>query len=237
VASDNPPLKVRISKPFYLGVYEVSQAEFQQVMNANPSSFRGAKAPAGVSAADLPVEQVTHSAAVAFCDKLTELHGKALGLKFRLPYEVEWEYACRAGSDQPFCFGTTLTPEQAVFNARAPRPVRLAGAPNGFHLVGMHGNVAEWCADRYHAETYRNARPEEDGFVVDLRGPKTGTLAVLRGGSWSDKLIPNQPAASNLSAATRMSGVMESRLDRWGFRVAAEIVESNGAALEPSADR
>jgi formylglycine-generating enzyme required for sulfatase activity len=187
---DEDEHKVEITRPFHLGVHEVTQAQFQKVMDFNPSVFKGEKgAPGGP---DHPVENVSWHEAVDFCRRLSELpEEKKAGRRYRLPTEAEWEYACRAGKKgQRFGFGGYLTRLDASTiesadlivergeQKPAPRttPVTQHRANRwGFH--DLHGNVWEWCADWYAPDYYRN------GPRQDPPGPTEGERRVIRGGS------------------------------------------------------
>jgi formylglycine-generating enzyme required for sulfatase activity len=198
---EKPQHKVRITRPFYLGVYEVTQAEYQAVMGVNPSYFSasgGGKARVlGMDTDRFPVEMVSWLDAIAFCNKLSESEGLkpcytangepiASGTGYRLPTEAEWEYACRAGTTTPFSIGSTLSPTDANFNGNGSvkgqslQRTAFVGsyAPNAFGLHDMHGNVWEWCQDFYD-EGYYARSPDAD--------PENLTQAedrVSRGGSW-----------------------------------------------------
>jgi len=194
--------EVAITRPFRMGVYEVTQEEYARVMGRNPSWF----APTGngrdrVEKQDtrrFPVEQVSWQDAEQFCRKLSDLEAeKAAGRTYRLPTEAEWEYACRGGATAagPFFFrkpSAALSAAQANFNGSFPYgdAAEIAGlgrtaavgsyAPNGFGLYDLHGNVSEWCQDVYGKDYYRES-PKEDP-----PGPKAvaGSGRVLRGGGW-----------------------------------------------------
>jgi serine/threonine protein kinase/formylglycine-generating enzyme required for sulfatase activity len=167
---EKPRHKVRI-RPFYIGVFEVTQAQFQDVMKFNPSSFSpggiGRKQVAGRSTARCPVEGVSWLDAVRFCNALSGREGLTPyyqvnekdvevparnGPGYRLPTEAEWEYACRAGTTTRYSFGSDPSASVAYGwfseNSGGPHPVgdRL---PNAFRLYDMHGNVWEWCGDGY----------------------------------------------------------------------------------------
>lgn len=141
--------QVTLSKGFYMGVYTVTQEQWQRVMGNNPSHFKGEK--------NLPVEQVTWDDCQEFIKKLREKDIKP----YRLPTEAEWEYACRAGMTTPFNFGETISTDQANYNGNyaygngkkgkyreKPTPVGSFHA-NAWGLHDMHGNVFQWCQDRY----------------------------------------------------------------------------------------
>jgi formylglycine-generating enzyme required for sulfatase activity len=175
-SDEGPQHRVRITKPFYMGATEVTQAQWQSAMGRNPSSFQGSTN---------PVEQVMWDDCEEFC--------RRAGHGLRLPTEAEWECACRAGTSTPFNTGETISTGQAnydglcIYGAGPEGVYRLktvpAGsfAPNGWGLYDMHGNVLEWCADWY-AEGYYGQSPTEDP-----QGPSGGQARVLRGGSWLNK--------------------------------------------------
>lgn len=122
---------------FYLATTEVTQAQYEQVMGSNPSPPRS-RGP------NLPVQQVTYDDAVEFCRRL----GARDGRKYRLPTEAEWEYACRAGSPDPYA-GTGSLDEMGWYGGNSGGVVHPVGgkSPNQWGLFDMHGNVGEWCAD------------------------------------------------------------------------------------------
>jgi formylglycine-generating enzyme required for sulfatase activity len=198
---EGPQRAVVISRPFYMGIHEVTQAQYVVIMGNNPAKF---KDPAR------PVETVSWEDAVEFCLKLSQRTGK----KVALPTEAQWEYACRAGSKTRFCFGS----DEKLLGAYArygqsgeagTAPVGL-GKPNAWGLYDMHGNVTEWCADWY-AGSYGNASS------VDPAGPSSGQSRVIRGGCWG-----NPPGECR--SAVRKGFVPDSRNPYRGFRV---IVNSN----------
>ena len=168
--SPEPAHKVTITKPFYLGKYEVTQEQWEAVMGSNPSNFKGPKN---------PVEQVNWDDCQAFLDRLnTRAGGK--GYKFVLPTEAQWEYACRAGSTGKFCFGDDEKQlgEYAWYRENSESKTHPVGEkkPNAWGLYDMHGNVWEWCQD-WHGGCGAEA-------VRDPSGPTTGLDRVNRGGSW-----------------------------------------------------
>jgi len=167
-----PRHDVVISQPFYLGKYEVTQEQWEEVMGSNPSRFRGAK---------LPVETVSWKDCQVFLAKLAAKTGR----KFALPTEAQWEYACRAGTTTFWSFGDTnaAVDEFAWGKSNSGGQSHPVGGkkPNPWGLYDMHGNVSEWCADRYAKHTYSN------GVVVDPVGPTVQEgSAVCRGGAWGD---------------------------------------------------
>jgi formylglycine-generating enzyme required for sulfatase activity len=168
VDNEGPQHEVTISKPFYMGVTEVTQAQYEAIMSANPSTFKGETN---------PVENVSCNDATAFCKKLAEKTRQAV----RLPTEAEWEYACRAGSKNKFCFGDADEGlgDYAWYHANSGGMTHPVGQkkPNAWGLYDMHGNLWEWCSDWY-AQNYAHAK------AVDPQGPASGMFRVLRDGSW-----------------------------------------------------
>jgi formylglycine-generating enzyme required for sulfatase activity len=192
---ESPITLVTLTKPYWLGATEVTQAQWDAVMGHNPSFFRGA---------NLPVAQVNHSDALAFCSKVTERERAARrlpeGYSFTLPTEAQWEYACRAGTNSRYFTGDdpiTLISHAKVFDLDTVKiwpqwqqyaldfhshhefasPVG-SFLPNPFGLYDMIGNVWEWCSDWY-AENYYQYSP-----TIDPQGPNEGEAKVRRGGSW-----------------------------------------------------
>ena len=164
-------------KGFWMGKYEVTQAQWQAVMGSNPSNFQGV---------DRPVEMVSWNDAQEFLRKLNatiETHGRA-SLQFRLPSEAEWEYAARAGTQTVYSFGddSDQLGDYAWFNANSGNKTHPVGQkkPNAFGLYDMHGNVWEWQSDTYH-KNY-NGAPTDGSAWESLGNEKAKKL--LRGGSW-----------------------------------------------------
>jgi formylglycine-generating enzyme required for sulfatase activity len=178
--SATPRHRVRLTRPFYLGVCEVTQMEFERVMGSNPSKFK--------ENPNCPVEMVTWGEVTAFCSKLTESpREQAAHAEYRPPTEAEWEYACRAGTTTLFSFGDD--PQALTFcgwwlyasqrQQRQPQPVGQL-RPNAWGLYDMHGNVWEQCQDWWSREYYGSSP------VEDPMGPASGSKRVVRGGAWHD---------------------------------------------------
>ena len=194
------PHEVTLTKPFKLGVHEVTQAQYEQLMGNNPSHFPGA---------NNPVEKISWDDAVEFCRKLSELPGeKAAGNVYRLPSQAEWEYACRAGTATKYSFGDDESElgDFAWFRDNSSRETHAVGGKkrNPWGLYDMYGNVWEWCQD------WDAAYPSES--VTDPTGPASGSSRVFRGGSWSS------PTGLCSSAYRRRYGPVFRSAHR-GFRV------------------
>jgi formylglycine-generating enzyme required for sulfatase activity len=156
---------------FYIGKYEVTQAQWRAVMGGNPSHFKGD---------DLPVENVSWNDAKEFCRRLSEM----TGAKYRLPTEAEWEYACRAKTDGAHAGDLDAMAWYGNILDVKTHPVGRK-QPNAFGLYDMHGNVWEWCEDDWH-KSYENA-PNDGSAWVDK--PKRGAYRVVRGGDWNDNAV------------------------------------------------
>jgi len=220
---------------FFMGKFELSQAEYEKLMGKNPSFFKGA---------NLPVEQISWFEAVEFCNALSVKEGFAPAYTisgsaskqtvqwdhaangYRLPTEAEWEYACRAGTTTPFNTGDNLTSEQANYDANRPYKNFPEGTsrqetmpvgsflPNPLGLYDMHGNVGEWCWDWnsvYHVE------PD----LFNPTGAASGLYRVFRGGAWN--------LSANFTRTARRGGA--NPVSRWahiGIRLVRNVEEDSG---------
>ena len=214
--SDETQHQVTLTEGFWLGKYEITQAQYKAVMEWNPSEFNGP---------DLPVEQVSWYDAMEFCVELTDLEREAgrlpEGYKYTLPTEAQWEYACRAGTRSALNNGKNLSgveecpemDEVGWYWYNSDEKTHPAGQkqPNAWRLYDMHGNVEEWCLDRYE-EDY----PTEP--VTDPVGSSTDLNFVLRGGSWGG-------AAYDCRSAYRDYGAPNQVYINVGFRVALVPVQ------------
>jgi formylglycine-generating enzyme required for sulfatase activity len=201
--NEKPPHLVTIGQPFYIGKFEVTQAQWRVVMGNNPSDFKGD---------ELPVGQVNWDDCQEFCKKLSAKTGKEI----RLPTESEWEYACRAGSTGKYSFGDSekMLGSYAWYDENSdgkPRPVGQK-KPNAWGLYDMHGNMWEWCCDWYDKEFYAHS-PKSDP-----QGPSSGVGRVWRGGSWM-----STPALGpgTFRSAWRGASRPGFRASGLGFRLAA----------------
>ncbi|MTJ21889.1 SUMF1/EgtB/PvdOfamily nonheme iron enzyme [Dolichospermum sp. UHCC 0352] len=202
-SNEGPQHQVTVPS-FYMGKYELTQAQYQAITGTNPSAFRGD---------NRPVEIVSWNNAVEFCKKLSQKTGE----NYRLPSEAEWEYACRAGTTTPFYFGESITPDLVNYNgnytyASAPKgkdrqQTTDVGTfpPNSFGLYDMHGNVWEWCQDGYQ-ENYINAPTDGSASTI------LGGYMILRGGSWGGD-------PENCRSAFRSLNYLDYDNNNIGFRV------------------
>lgn len=183
---EGPQRKVNVSE-FWLGKYPVTQRQWYLVSFLDQVS-RGLKPnPSKLTGDNLPVEQVSWDESVEFCARLS----KYTGLRFRLPTEAEWEYACRAGTTTPYSFGENITRKNAnitrndligFWETFAGDSTTNVGSfpPNSFGLYDMHGNVAEWCEDIWH-ENYRRAPKDSIAWMSEGDSSKR----VYRSGGWN----------------------------------------------------
>jgi formylglycine-generating enzyme required for sulfatase activity len=174
--SEKPQRLVKITKPFYLSAYVVTQQQYEKVMGTRPWQGKDHVQ----EGPDYPATHVSHDAVVEFCRKLSEKEG----VEYRLPTEAEWEYACCAGTTTVYSFGDDASKlgQYAWYckSASGQYHVRRVGQklPNPQGLYDMHGNVNEWCQDWY--ERYGSKQASTDPM-----GPAQGKRRVLRGGSFN----------------------------------------------------
>lgn len=222
---------VRVSD-FYIGKYEVTQKEYQEIMEENPSNFKGD---------NLPVESVTWYDAIKYCNRLSEkqgftpvytINGENVSWNkssngYRLPTEAEWEYAARAGTTTVFNTENSIGAEQANFYGHYPylieenyfsqgkldtkpgeyRQTTIAVgsfSPNRWGLYDIHGNVGEWCFDYYGTYDTEN--------TTNPSGAEAGTLRINRGGGWNDY-------AKHMRSAYRASTTPNQGMSNIGFRI------------------
>jgi formylglycine-generating enzyme required for sulfatase activity len=232
--------QVTISKPFYMGVYEVTQREYEKVLGEDKPWQKSIFTKEGGGGPDHPRENLRFHQVIKFCTKLSELPAeKRAGRKYRLPTEAEWEYACRAGTKTAFHYGDALSSKQANFNGNDPyggarkgpylRKTAKVGSykPNAWGLYDMHGNVAEYCSDYYDKNYYKKS-PK-----VDPKGPAKGVLSteydaprgpagefyrVVRGGCWLDE-------GRGCRSAYRSKAMPQAFYRLIGFRVVCEVAD------------
>ena len=205
--SERPQHQVTVPA-FRMGRYVVTIAQWRAVMGDLPEGIIRLD-PRFASRDDLPVVRVCRLEADAFCSELAMRTGRP----YRLPSEAEWEYACRAGTTTAFWFGPAIDPEVVNFAAAGRGvtvPVGSLGSANAFGLCDMHGNVWEFCQDKWNGH-YRGAPTDGSAWAVG-EDPRT---SVLRGGSWASK-----KAALCRSASRMLVGNLNGRSRQFGFRVA-----------------
>jgi sulfatase modifying factor 1 len=202
---------VTITKAFYMQTTEVTQGQWKAVMGTEP--WKGE-----VLIKEGPnyaATWISWDDAVAYCKKLSEKDGKT----YRLPTEAEWEYACRAGTQTTWSFGSDekeladydwYARNAGDINDKYAHQVKLK-KPNAFGMYDMHGNVNEWCHD-YYGSAYYWKSPAQDPT-----GPVTGSVRVLRGGSWLDF------SRLTRSAYRDRFGADNRYVNLFGFRVVREL--------------
>jgi serine/threonine protein kinase/formylglycine-generating enzyme required for sulfatase activity len=223
---------VRLTQGFWLGKFEVTQAQFEPVMFGNPSGHSSgglmAKAVAGLDTRNFPVEIVHWSFATEFCKVLTERERKAgrlpQGWEYRLPTEAQWEYACRAGSRTQFGFADDeKLDDHGWYHRNSQSRTHEVGGKkaNGWGIHDMHGNVGEWCQDAYTEKLQGGTDPLVTGPLVT---GKTG-LRVLRGGDFVTGPEGCFATSRNKFDAGSANGLI-------GFRVALVRVDQSADAIE-----
>ncbi|MBL7187974.1 MAG: SUMF1/EgtB/PvdO family nonheme iron enzyme [Phycisphaerae bacterium] len=214
---ERPAHEVRISRGFWMGVCEVTQVQYEAIMNKNPSHFRGD---------GFPVEMVSWDDAIEFCLRLSQKEGGT----YRLPTEAEWEYACRAGTTTRFSWGDSEwtglcnaenSSRDDSTSRKYDRNMKVLGKlglpmestvpvgsfeANAFGLYDMHGNVREWCQDSSAGGYYRRS-PRLDPMGLDH-----GLNREVRGGSWRSDLYQSR-------SAYRHRETPSTKLNYVGFRV------------------
>lgn len=200
--------EVTLSKAFYCGKYEVTQAQWQQVMGSNPSYFQNA-------GANAPAEQVSWDDCQVFTKNLCLIEGVPEGT-YRFLTEEEWEYAARAGTQTVFCYGDDLDATMANFNGNYPYGNGSKGPnrqttipvgsflPNAWGLYDMHGNVSEWCQDR---------RPLSKTYPPPEL-PGVSEFAIFRGGAWSNMGRPCRSASALVLLHTDRENMVGLRIAR-----------------------
>ncbi len=185
---------VKLTKPFYMSTYEITQSQWNAFMENNPSPIHNPI---------LPVGHVSWDDCKFFCSNLSTKTGK----DFRLPTEAEWEYACRAGTTTEFYFGDKLTKELANYDSDSAVPVGSYPS-NAWGLFDMHGNVLEWVEDAYYWYT-------EDSQIDPLE-TEHQFGRMYRGGFYSGKM-------NTLRSARRVSHYKSMSYEFYGFRIVCPV--------------
>lgn len=237
VSSEAPRHRVKITKPFYMAAYHVTQGEYERVMGINPSAFtekqmeaaafkpplpkaatkyreQDGKMVQGKDTSRHPVETVNWDEAVEFCRKLSAMPAERAARRvYHLPTEAEWEYACRAGTaTRWFCGDDEVDLGEVAWvrrNAGGMTHPLGEKKPNAWGLYDISGNVWQWCADWYSKDYYAQSSPS------DPVGPPAGSYRVLRGGQWTSY-------ASCCRSAYRYFYGPASRYHDAGFRVVVD---------------
>ena len=211
-SGDETQHHVTLTKGYWLGETEVTQAQWESVMGSNPSYFKGASR---------PVEKVSWEDCQKFIAKVNREARRQFGGDARLPTEAEWEYACRAGTQTAYSWGNSLNGDKANCDGNYPYGTTIKGtykqetvnvcsySPNAWGFYDMHGNVWEWCQDWY------GGYPS--GAETDPTGSASGDVRVLRGGSWNDD-------AGSCRSALRFRLRPGYRLINYGFRLACSAL-------------
>jgi formylglycine-generating enzyme required for sulfatase activity len=239
---DESPQHSVTVQPFFMGKYQVTQAQWRFVahlpqvnkeLNPDPSNFKGDGSTSLTN--NRPVERVSWKDAVEFCDRLSQYTGRT----YRLPSEAEWEYACRAGTTTPFHFGETITTDLANYDGDftygngvegvyrgETTEVGSFGVANNFGLYDMHGNVWEWCQDNWHSN-YKGAPIDGSAW---LDNEKNTNQRLLRGGSWDN--LPE-----HCRSAYRGNDYLDSNDFNVGFRVVCCVLNTmNKTAAEKACE-
>jgi len=222
-----PAHRVKLSRPYYIGVFEVTQEQFRRLMGGDPSWHTAHLGFEGLISQDtgmMPVERVSWEDAAEFCRRLSSLpEERRAGRSYRLPTEAEWEYACRGGDARPHEPPSSgmdpSTGENVGEHNKEVLDVVAVGSylSNGFGLHDMRGNVFEWCSDWFARDYYQR------GPIEDPPGPESGFLRVVRGSDWSfagEGCMINRRVSPPWASGTFL-----------GFRVAASGIAPTGETV------
>jgi formylglycine-generating enzyme len=213
--NQKPVHQVQIAKSFYMAMTEVTQEQWEKVMQSTPWKETGRDKEKAKSNGEHAASYISWEDAVLYCELLSKIEGKT----YRLPTEAEWEYACRAGSETAYSFGDDIgeLKDFAWFKDNAPNVgedyVHAVGRkkPNQHGLFDMHGNVWEWCYDEYVADYSTQLTPNNATGSL----PASDTSRVMRGGSWHDPALVCR-------SAYRYHYFTSYRFNSFGFRVVCE---------------
>jgi eukaryotic-like serine/threonine-protein kinase len=215
IENETPSRLVKITEPFYMGKYEVTQAQWYAVMRSTPWYFTYHKV--GTNTEQHPVEQVSWQDAQRFIVRLNEIE-KDNGYTYRLPTEAEWEYAARGGTQTEYFFGNSVEKleEYAWSSGNSDQKTHPVGQlkPNPFGLYDILGNVWEWCEDSWHGN-YIGAPVDASARKMHIRYDSS---AVLRGSSFKDDVV-------YCRSAVRNQGQMSNTGTGVGFRVVSVLLD------------
>ena len=209
---------VTLTKPFYMGIFEVTQRQYELVMGSNPCSSTSFG-----KGDTYPVHYVTYNAirgtsngakwpsssAVDSSSFMGKLRART-GLDFDLPTEAQWEYACRAGTTTAYYWGDTMNGNYVWYGSNSSRKTQTVGTKtsNAWGLYDMSGNVCEWCLDWYGTLAYG----------TDPKGSSSGSYRVQRGGSWGED-------ADSCTSSCRDGHKPSYELSLYGFRLVRTLPE------------
>lgn len=198
--AETPLTRVTFTRGFWLGRTEVTQAQYQAITGTNPSHFTE-------EGSNAPVERVSWSEAMAYCEKLTKREQAAgrlpVNYRYTLPTEAQWEYACRAGTTDAYAGDAEKMSWYDLNSEDTTHPVAQR-QPNNWGFYDMAGNVLEWCSDWY--GNYPG------GEVTDPTGPSEGSFRMARGGSWRSKMAVGRSAARSGASPARQDYTLGFRL-------------------------
>lgn len=218
IQAEKPQHPVTLTSDFYLGTFEVTQAEYERVMGENPSKFKFG---------NHPVENVSWQNAVRFCERLSSLEAeKAAGNRYHIPTEAEWEYACRAGSESLYHFGDDATKlgEFAWHKGNSDGKTHPVGKKraNPWGFYDMHGNVREWVRETvYRFGRFEEGRTIENGTLAPFTYEPNNRV-LYRSGSWAAD--PKRARSSfRMMSSTGSRGFGDHNEGRHGFRVVLQM--------------
>ena len=222
VTNAEPEHNVTLTQGFYLGKYEVTQAQYEAVMKGNTDGLSATPSQYGGNPGR-PVEKVSHDDIQKFLTRLNEQQAGNIpeGWAYVLPTEAQWEYACREGTTTAYSWGDSISADNANYSSSGYSQTRDVGLydANPWGFFDMHGNVWEWTADWYAAYS--------SGAQTDPMGPASGSTRVLRGGSW-------YLSGGDLRSAYHFSSSPSTRLFDIGFRLGFQQVPADVASPEMS---
>ena len=198
--------RVTLTYPFYCGIFEVTQKQYELVKGTNPSYWSGNKR---------PVEQVSYDSAISFARKLLNRTGR----DFDLPTEAQWEYACRAGTTTTYYWGNTLDRNYFSWHSQGTlwNTSSVGGhLPNAWGLYDMVDNVSEWCLDWNGHSPNNYWMPSDASYGTNPKGPESGSMRVVRGGNWD---VDTNEFETWFASSARDGGFPSYEYDWVGFRL------------------